>query len=111
MDYTIGSRRLVVKVFVPPSKGSSKEGPYVADVRWHPCKVISCSEIDAVGKRPPPFGLAESMSNGVIGVALWWSVSSLGVGKSRMGSSSRDDDEKKMENPVFPNLVRSGSGD
>ena len=98
-----GSRPLAAKVFVPPSRGSSKKGPNVADVRWNPCKAISYSEVDAVGNRPPPFG--------VIGVASWWSVSSLGVGNSRMGSSSRDDDEKKMENPVFPNLVRSGSGD
>ena len=105
MDYTIGSRRLVVKVFVPPSKGSSKEGPPVADDRWHPCKVISCSEIDAVGKRPLPFGLVESMSNGVLGVASWWSVSSLGVGKSRLGSSSSDEEEKK-ENQVLQSFVQ-----
>ena len=75
----------------------------MGDVRWHPCKVISFSEIDALGKGLPRFGLAASISNGVIGVASWWSVSSLGDGKSMMGSSSSDI-EKKKENPVFPNL-------
>ena len=83
MEYTIVSRPLAVKLLVPPSRGSSKEDPTVTDVRRHPCKLIACFEIDAVGNRPPTFGLAESMSNGVIG-----------VGNSMMGFSSSDDEEK-----------------